>query len=227
MRRSPRPLRRSTRPTLLRPSAGLAAVAFAVAGLVASGCTGQAEESAGADTNEGKTLFVQKCGGCHTLAEAGTLGTTGPNLDWAFGAARDDGFAESTFFEVVLEQMKIPGEDSPMPEFDSHDDEANYLTEDQLRNIAAYVASVAGTDVEAAPTDPKSMFVASCGSCHTLADAGTTGTTGPNLDDAKPTLDAAIAQITNGGGGMPAFEGQLTDEQITALAEYIVGATGG
>jgi cbb3-type cytochrome c oxidase subunit III len=222
----PKPLRRSTRPTLHRRSAALAAAAFAAAGLLA-GCTGQTEERSGADTNAGKELFVQKCGGCHTLAEAGTLGATGPNLDWAFGASRDEGFAEDTFFEVVLEQMKIPGEDSPMPEFDNPDDEANYLSEADLQNIAAYVAAVAGTDVKAAATDPKSMFVASCGSCHTLADAGTTGTVGPNLDDAQPTLDKAVAQITNGGGAMPAFEGKLTDAQIKALAEYVVQATGG
>jgi cbb3-type cytochrome c oxidase subunit III len=220
------PLRRSTRPTLLRRSAGLAVAACVIAALV-SGCGAQTADRAGADVNGGKTLFVEKCGGCHTLAEAGTLGATGPNLDWAFGASREQGFAESTFFEVVLEQMKIPGNGSPMPEFDNPDDAANYLTEEQLKNVAAYVASVAGTGAKAAATDPKSMFVASCGSCHTLADAGTTGTVGPNLDDIKPTLEKAIAQITNGGGAMPPFKGKLTDKQIQALAEYVVQATGG
>ena len=123
--------------------------------------------------------------------------------------------------------MKIPGNGSPMPEFDSKQDAANYLTDQQLVNVAAYVASVAGTGEVADLSDPKSLFTASCGCCHVLADAGTTGTTGPNLDDAQPTLDAAIEQITNGGGGMPPFEGQLTEEQIRALAEYLVSATGG
>ncbi len=192
-----------------------------------SGCGGQAVDRSGADVNDGKEEFVARCGGCHTLAEAGTLGAIGPNLDWAFGASRDQGFAESTFFEIILEQMKIPGNGSPMPEFDNPDDKANYLSEEQLRNVAAYVASVAGTDAKPAATDPKSMFVASCGSCHTLADAGTTGTVGPNLDDTNTTLEKAIAQITNGGGAMPAFKDTLSKEQIQALAEYVIGATGG
>ncbi len=144
MRRSPRPLRRSTRPTLLRRSAGLAAVL--AGGSRRAGCGGQAVETQGADSTEGKEQFLDKCGGCHTLAAAGTNGTIGPNLDCAFAASREQGFPESTFFEVILEQMKIPGNGSPMPEFDSKQDAANYLTEQQLINVAAYVASVAGTE---------------------------------------------------------------------------------
>ena len=72
----------------------------------------------------------------------------------------------------------------------------------------------------------KELFASSgCGSCHTLADAGTTGTTGPNLDDLKPGMDAAVEQITNGGGGMPPFGSQLSEAEIDAIAAYIVSAT--
>ena len=72
----------------------------------------------------------------------------------------------------------------------------------------------------------KELFASSgCGSCHTLADAGTTGTTGPNLDDLKPSMDAAVEQITNGGGGMPPFGSQLSEAEINAIAAYIVSAT--
>jgi mono/diheme cytochrome c family protein len=204
----------------------LAAALVAAAALV-SGCAGTATGTEGADPAAGKELFVQRCGGCHTLADAGTLGTVGPNLDWAFQADRREGFAESSMYEIVLEQMKIPGIGLAMPQFDNPDDPENYLSDERLQNIAAYVASVAGTGAKADLSDPKALFTASCGSCHTLADAGTTGTTGPNLDDAKPTLERALAQITNGGGGMPAFQGQLTEEQIKALADYVIQATGG
>jgi mono/diheme cytochrome c family protein len=65
-----------------------------------------------------------------------------------------------------------------------------------------------------------------CGSCHTLADAGTTGTTGPNLDDLQPSFDAAFQQIKNGGGGMPAYD-QLGDESIANLAAYVSESAGG
>ena len=74
--------------------------------------------------------------------------------------------------------------------------------------------------------DPKLLFESNCGSCHVLADAGTSGTIGPNLDQAKPGLQKAITQITNGGGGMPPFKGQLTQEQIRALAQYLVRVAG-
>lgn len=77
------------------------------------------------------------------------------------------------------------------------------------------------------PTDGKSLFVTNCGGCHTLADAGTSGTVGPNLDDLKPDYQAATAQITNGGGVMQAYKGTFTTQQIADLAAYVVTATGG
>ena len=178
--------------------------------------------------SRGKEIFTQKCGACHTLADAGTAGTTGPNLDDAFGYAREDEFDQSTFFEVTLQQMRIPG--PPMPDYDDEDDPENYLTQEERVSVAAYVAEVAGKPGEGAGAgkqadDPKSIFSASCGSCHALEDAGTSGTLGPNLDDAKPSLEHAVEQITEGGSGMPAFKDRLTEEQIRALAEYVVEAT--
>jgi mono/diheme cytochrome c family protein len=66
-----------------------------------------------------------------------------------------------------------------------------------------------------------------CGNCHTLAAAGSTGTTGPNLDELEPSFEAAVEQITNGGGAMPAFGDSLSDQQIRDLAAYVVESTGG
>ena len=66
-----------------------------------------------------------------------------------------------------------------------------------------------------------------CGNCHTLEAAGTTGTTGPNLDEVQPSFDAAVEQITNGGGVMPAFGESLSDQQIRDLAAYVVESSGG
>jgi cytochrome c553 len=64
-----------------------------------------------------------------------------------------------------------------------------------------------------------------CGNCHTLEAAGTSGTVGPNLDEAAPSLDAAVEQITNGGGGMPAYGGQLSEEDIRSVAAFVFEAT--
>jgi cytochrome c6 len=68
---------------------------------------------------------------------------------------------------------------------------------------------------------------AGCGGCHTLADAGSTGTVGPNLDQAKPTLQLALTRIINGASPMPSFKGTLTDQQIADVAAYVVQATSG
>ncbi|MDQ3380589.1 MAG: c-type cytochrome [Actinomycetota bacterium] len=66
-----------------------------------------------------------------------------------------------------------------------------------------------------------------CGSCHTLADAGTTGTIGPNLDAASPSFDRAIERVTNGAGIMPAFADTLSEQQIQDVAAYVSSAAGG
>jgi mono/diheme cytochrome c family protein len=68
---------------------------------------------------------------------------------------------------------------------------------------------------------------AGCGGCHTLADAGTSGTVGPNLDDSQPPLELVVDRVTNGQGVMPAFAGQLSDAEIRDVAAYVVQATSG
>jgi mono/diheme cytochrome c family protein len=68
---------------------------------------------------------------------------------------------------------------------------------------------------------------AGCVGCHTLAAAGSTGTVGPNLDQAKPDYRRATARVTLGKGAMPSFKGQLTDQQIADVAAYVVTSTGG
>jgi cytochrome c6 len=74
----------------------------------------------------------------------------------------------------------------------------------------------------------KMIFAAQgCGSCHVLADAGTSGTVGPNLDESKPSLELAIDRVTNGSGVMPAFKDELSEQEILDVATYVVEASGG
>ena len=204
-------------------------VLLSLAALALAGCGtgGLAEEHA--DVAQGKLLFKQKCGACHTLREAGTQGSTGnpaggPNLDNAFAAPTEEGFDESTVREVVREQINYAT--PPMPR--------DLVEGDDADAVAAYVATVVvdpkakvALPAGAGGNDPKLLFESNCGTCHTLADAGTKGTIGPNLDQAKPSLQKAVTQITNGGGGMPPFKGQLSQEQIRALAQYLVRVTKG
>ena len=72
----------------------------------------------------------------------------------------------------------------------------------------------------------KVIFETNCGSCHTLSDAGTTGTVGPNLDELAPDEPTVAEQVTNGGGAMPPFKGTLTEEEINEVAAYVAAATG-
>jgi mono/diheme cytochrome c family protein len=60
-----------------------------------------------------------------------------------------------------------------------------------------------------------------CASCHTLAAAGSGGQVGPNLDHIDDDVAAIERQVRHGGGGMPAFAGQLSDAQIRAVAQYV------
>jgi mono/diheme cytochrome c family protein len=87
---------------------------------------------------------------------------------------------------------------------------------------------VAAFKLKGEPTAGAAVYKSSgCGACHTLAAAHSTGTVGPNLDTLKPDYRAATAQVTNGGGAMPPFKSQLSDQKIADVAAYVVKSTGG
>ena len=224
--------------------AALAALAVATAALV-SGCGAVDHLSASeGDPSNGKTLFSQKCASCHVLADANAKGTIGPSLDAAFASVRLQKFDESTIRDVVRGQIAYPEE--PMP--------AELVVGDDADDVAAYVGKCGGVPacgVEATSAKPpaettttgggggggggadaraegKQIFTGSagCGGCHTLADAGTSGNVGPNLDEAKPSKALAVARVTNGKGPMPPFKGQLSPAQIQAVAAYVSSAAG-
>lgn len=92
-----------------------------------------------------------------------------------------------------------------------------------------------GSDTTAAPatTAPsgsgdaaagKEVFAsAGCGGCHTFSAAGSNGSVGPNLDDASPSFDHVVTQVTEGGGAMPSFKDKLTEKQIQDVAAFVSG----
>jgi mono/diheme cytochrome c family protein len=97
-------------------------------------------------------------------------------------------------------------------------------------------ATTAATTAEEEPTSTlegdasngeKIYASAGCGGCHTLAAAGSSGNVGPNLDDTKPDLGLAINRVTDGAGAMPSFKGQLSDQEIADVAQYVVESTQG
>jgi mono/diheme cytochrome c family protein len=99
--------------------------------------------------------------------------------------------------------------------------------------LAALFAGCGGDDEEEpAPggggggAGAEQLFSDNCANCHTLAAAGASGKVGPNLDQLRPGSDLLVSQITNGGGGMPAFKGKLSEEQIQQISDYVAENAG-
>jgi mono/diheme cytochrome c family protein len=218
---------------LIRPLLVLALLGVVV--LAASGCG-----TSTADPARGRTLFVKKCGVCHTLAEAGTSAEVGPNLDDAFAAAREIGEDSDTIEGIVKAQVGFPRPSNgdaavSMPR--------DIVTGQDLDDVAAYVGEWAGVPGAAPPEvegGPGAQVFANngCGGCHTLAAAESGGVTGPNLDEVLPGQSAAEikedilepnAKITPGyqANIMPQeFEQTIPPEEIEQLVEYLMENAG-
>jgi cytochrome c2 len=248
---------------------GSAAAALAVLSLAFTGCGSGVGTAVSANTDKahGKELFINgesgkpACGACHTLAEAKTQGKLGPDLDASFRPDRKQGFKESTIRQVVADQIRFPGDYGPPP---APTMPKNLVTGAGVDDVAAYVAYVAGqtgvsvtataapppTTTEAAPPNSgganlaagKQAFTANgCGSCHTLAAAGTNGTIGPDLDKLKTYAAAAKmpleqfiresivkpnAYIEKGypKGVMPENFGSLPKSTLDALVAFLAAS---
>jgi len=226
----------------------MAAVAVAGAMVLAPGC---GEEQP--DLANGKLLFTGegRCAKCHILERAGTGGLVGPNLDEAFKQARRDGLGERTIMDIVRGQIGNTRRNSLMPEDlvtgdDARDVAAYVASAAAVPGEDAGGLAQAGRPLPGDAPDGKRIFnAAGCGSCHALADVGTAGNTGPRLDDlraaastrkpelapeqyVKESIVAPNALIVAGFPRdlMPAYGDRLTDEEVDALVEYLLGLSG-
>lgn len=123
----------------MRGLAGL--FVLGVVTLVLAGCGSVGYSEVGGDRSNGKELFTQKCGSCHTLADAGTSGKVGPNLDDGFRRAREDGMTEATVRQVVRGQIAFPVTN---PVTGSPGMPTDIVTGQDANDVAAYVAAIAG-----------------------------------------------------------------------------------
>src|SRR5436190_7320159 len=216
-------------PTSIRYLLALAALAGLA--LAASGCG-----TSTADEQHGRVLFVQKCGVCHALAEAGTTAQIGPNLDDAFGAARSAGEGGETIEGVVKAQVEYPRPSNDDPAVSMP---ADVVTGQDLEDVAAYVGRYAGVPGAAPPQVPggpgAQVFANNgCGGCHTLAAAQSGGVTGPNLDEALPGQSSSMieksivepnAAIVKGypANVMPQSFGEtLSKTELEDLVQYLL-----
>jgi mono/diheme cytochrome c family protein len=171
------------------PRAALCAAIVAVVPAL-SACGGVKDPQP--DVVAGKQLFVQKCGSCHTLARAGTKGTTGPNLDQAFQESIKEGFGTTAVRGVVYKQILYPNrlansQGIKMP--------AKLVSGQSAHDVAAYVAAVsslAGKDTGRLATAVKAAgggtavekngvisIPADPGGQLAFTDSKATGTAGP------------------------------------------------
>jgi mono/diheme cytochrome c family protein len=213
----------------------LSLLALGATVVVASGCG-----TTSADTARGRVLFVQNCGTCHVLAEAGTAGVQGPNLDDAFAAARATGQNGDTIEGIVKAQVENPRPENGDPAVSMP---AKIVEGQDLDDIAAYVGLYAGVPGAAPPEVPggpgAQVFANNgCGGCHTLAGApGAGGTVGPDLNEVLPGQTQAEIEedvvdpekeIAKGypAGVMPSNFGQtISKKEIEQLAEYLLKET--
>ncbi|HET7418496.1 MAG TPA: cytochrome c [Solirubrobacterales bacterium] len=223
-----------------RPSK-LIAPLLALVGLIALAVTASGCGTTTADTNRGRTLFVQKCGVCHELAQAGTTAQIGPNLDDAFASSRENGNDSDTIEGVVKAQVEYPRESNGNPRVSMP---ADIVTGQDLDDVAAYVGEWAGVPGAAPPEvegGPGAQVFANngCGGCHTFAAAEAGGVTGPNLDEELPGESPAAveemikdpnAEIVKGypPNVMPQnYEQILSSKEIEDLVEYLLENAGG
>lgn len=224
-------------PKLIAPL--LALVALTAVMVVASGCG-----TTDADPERGRELFIQKCGTCHALAQAGTTAQTGPNLDHAFAAAREEGNDSDTVEGVVKAQVEYPRPSDGNPAISMP---AELVTGQDLDDVAAYVGEWAGVPGAAPPKvagGPGAQVFANngCGGCHTFAAAESGGEVGPNLDEVLPGDTQAHveemvkdpnAEIAKGypPNVMPQnYEQILSPKELEDLVEFLLenaGASGG
>jgi cytochrome c6 len=126
---------------------------------------------------------------------------------------------------AVLVLAEIGEADEPAKEQTTSAEPGPPPTESQTTQTTETTETTAQGDATAG----KAVFTGSagCTGCHTLADANATGTVGPNLDTLKPTYDAVVKQVTNGGQVMPPFKDTLTEQQIQDVAAYVSSVTQG
>lgn len=219
-----------------KPVSPLLALAALVAiAVIVAGCG-----TTSSDPERGRALFIQNCGNCHALAQAGTSAPVGPDLDAAFAAGREVGQTDSTIEGIVRDQVEYPrpGNGNPAASMP-----AKILTGQDLDDVAAYVgmwAGVPGAEPPMVEGGPGAQVFANsgCGSCHTLAAANSGGQTGPNLDEALTAgLSAAAieemivdpnAEIAAGypPNVMPANYGEeISQKELEDLVQFLIEST--
>src|SRR5680860_934757 len=171
--------------TKLTSKISLLLATASLAMVVLAGCgTSDSAPINGDFQDRGRQLFNAKCGTCHKMAAAASVGEQGPDLDAAFAGARAVGMDEDTIRGIVTAQIEQPRPSEA--NFPAVSMPADLVEGNDLDDVAAYVARYAGVPGAAPPKapgeGPGAQVYANngCGSCHVLAAAQSAGVVGPN-----------------------------------------------
>ncbi len=204
--------------TLLLATAGLAMIVLAGCG------TSESAPINNDFQDRGRQLFNAKCGTCHKMAAAASVGEQGPDLDISFAAARAAGMDEDTVRGIVAAQIKHPRPSEA--NFPGVSMPADLVEGNDLEDVAAYVARYAGipgaTPPEAPGEGPGAQVYANngCGSCHVLAAAESAGVIGPNLDEVIPGMSKAEIEesiLDPNATKTPGFENAVMPDRFDTI----------
>jgi mono/diheme cytochrome c family protein len=206
------------------------------------------------DVRNGAILFSERCSGCHTMDLVGAQGgatsvhdrerVDGPNfnvrretVDSVLYAIRNGGFSGAIMPENIVVGREANDVAAFLAKYAGSASKTTEITPQPPAPAATNTTSTsqgttttpqAGTTStpQQASAQAKQIFTQNCASCHTLKAANAKGTVGPNLDDLKPDAQTVQRQVTNGGAAMPAFKGQLSDQEIKAVSQYVASVAG-
>lgn len=93
---------------------------------------------------------------------------------------------------------------------------------------AKKAAGTASKQPKVVSSPAQKLFASTCGGCHTLSAAGTTGSVGPDLGQLKPNQALVLSAIKNGGAGSGAMpKNLLAGAKAGEIAQYVAKATAG
>jgi heme/copper-type cytochrome/quinol oxidase subunit 2/cytochrome c553 len=144
-----------------------------------------------------------------------------------FEAEEAEAFGEETTAEEEAKGEEVPGpEEAETPEGEGAGEEEAEEPAEEAEGGEEAEAEEGGEEAAAggAPSAEagEEVFAENCSVCHGATGHGGNG--GPDLTTMPKAKEQAGAeeQVTNGGGGMPAFAGTLSEEEISNVAAYVV-----
>jgi quinol-cytochrome oxidoreductase complex cytochrome b subunit/mono/diheme cytochrome c family protein len=190
--------------------------------------------------HHGGTVFAKKCQGCHAWGETVIGEQSAPDLK---------GYGTRAWVRGLLEKPDADAYFGKVPACDGMNNwkKDTKLTPKQLDDVADYVATFATIDPETSPSewaaDPKvkdhpgrSPFQKECADCHTMGDLSQKDKKREPAPDlfgwGSPRWIGRMIRNPNGPSfyghleaeqKMPAFDEQLTDDDVTTVVRYIKG----